>query len=154
MLTDSEITQYLVYYPEGVYTLASPAACRFDVYLSREGKLCTSDRLYAGSVNQAVQLFAFEMLFIMCVYAKFMLCLFLSLIRGLMITKLPVRRLSHVSPSRTWDLVRREIETYALMFPNVAFTLEDAGRSTEPSHHKERIIRIPKVCLTRTPCRL
>ena len=71
---------------------------------------------------------------------------------GLTPAQLPVRRLSHASPSRTWDLVRREIETYALMFPNVAFTLEDAAGPAESSHHKERVIRIPKVCLGANVC--
>ena len=71
---------------------------------------------------------------------------------GLTPAQLPVRRLSHASPSRTWDLVRHEIETYALMFPNVAFTLEDAASPADSSHHKERVIRIPKVCLGANVC--
>ncbi|KDR84002.1 hypothetical protein GALMADRAFT_236565 [Galerina marginata CBS 339.88] len=56
---------------------------------------------------------------------------------------LPVRRLSHTAPPRTWDLVRQEIERYSLMFPPVSFTLEDtshAGGSSQQNH----IIRIPK----------
>lgn len=60
--------------------------------------------------------------------------------------KLPVRRLSHTPPPRTWDLVRREIETYSLMFPHVAFSLEDTTYAGEPSPQKDRIVRIPKVC--------
>jgi DNA mismatch repair protein MLH3 len=66
--------------------------------------------------------------------------------QDLMTTKLPVRRLSHASPLRAWDLIRREIETYALMFPHVAFSLEDVNHTDEHPQHKERIIRIPKVC--------
>jgi DNA mismatch repair protein MLH3 len=59
--------------------------------------------------------------------------------------QLPIRRRSHPSPSRTWELVRQEIETYALMFPHVSFSLEDASRQIESSHPKERVIRIRKV---------
>ncbi|KAF8204753.1 hypothetical protein BJ912DRAFT_939222 [Pholiota molesta] len=61
---------------------------------------------------------------------------------------LPVRRLSHASPLRAWDLIRREIETYALMFPHVAFSLEDVNHTDEHPQHKERIIRIPKTAST------
>ncbi|KAF8812208.1 hypothetical protein BYT27DRAFT_7159313 [Phlegmacium glaucopus] len=57
---------------------------------------------------------------------------------------LPVRRLSHLSPARTWDLVRQELETYSLVFPSVAFILEDLSHAQNASHRKERIVRIPK----------
>ncbi|PBL02872.1 hypothetical protein ARMGADRAFT_1042474 [Armillaria gallica] len=40
---------------------------------------------------------------------------------------LPVRRRSHPSPSRTLELIRQEIETYALVFPGVAFSLENTN---------------------------
>ncbi|KAF9481858.1 hypothetical protein BDN70DRAFT_930536 [Pholiota conissans] len=61
---------------------------------------------------------------------------------------LPVRRLSHASPARAWDLVHREIETYALMFPHVTFSLEDASQADKQPQHKERIFRIPKTAST------
>ncbi|KIM46426.1 hypothetical protein M413DRAFT_441520 [Hebeloma cylindrosporum] len=61
---------------------------------------------------------------------------------------LPVRRLSHSSPPRTWELVRREIETYSLMFPHVTFSLEDTTHAGEPSQQKDRIVRIPKTAST------
>ncbi|CAA7260090.1 unnamed protein product [Cyclocybe aegerita] len=56
---------------------------------------------------------------------------------------LPVRRLSHPNPLRTWELVRQEIETYSLMFPHVSFTIEGTSNTWE-AHHKDRTIRIPK----------
>jgi len=59
--------------------------------------------------------------------------------------QLPVRRLSHPTPARTWDLVRQELETYSLVFPSVAFVLEDTSHAPSASHRKERIVRIPKV---------
>ena len=60
-------------------------------------------------------------------------------------SQLPVRRLSHPSPARTWDLVRQELETYSLVFPSVAFILEDINHAQNFSHRKERVVRIPKV---------
>ncbi|TFK43770.1 hypothetical protein BDQ12DRAFT_731752 [Crucibulum laeve] len=57
---------------------------------------------------------------------------------------IPVRRLSHPSPARTWELVRKEIETYALVFPHVLFTLEDTHRSDEMAGSRERILKIPQ----------
>lgn len=56
---------------------------------------------------------------------------------------LPVRRLSHPSPTRTMDLIRQEVEKYAVVFPEVEFTIEDIHASKVASN-EERIIRIPK----------
>ncbi|KAG5654598.1 hypothetical protein H0H81_011573 [Sphagnurus paluster] len=56
---------------------------------------------------------------------------------------LPVRRLSHPSPARTLELIRQELETYALVFPSVAFTMENLHNETGPP--KGRILRIAKV---------
>ncbi|KAF8165579.1 hypothetical protein B0H34DRAFT_689642 [Crassisporium funariophilum] len=57
---------------------------------------------------------------------------------------LPVRRLSHPSNSKTWDLIRQEIETYSLVFPHVSFTLEDTSRVQDSSSRKDRVVRIAK----------
>lgn len=59
---------------------------------------------------------------------------------------LPVRRLSHPSHIRTWELVRQEIETYAIVFPHVAFSLEDSrnARETDVNTFRDRNFRIPK----------
>jgi hypothetical protein len=59
-------------------------------------------------------------------------------------SQLPVRRLSHPSPARTWDIIRHELETCSLVFPSVAFILEDIN-TQNASDRKKRIIRIPKV---------
>lgn len=59
--------------------------------------------------------------------------------------QLPVRRLSHPSSTRTWELVRQELETYSLVFPSVVFILEDINHAQNVSRRKERIVRIPKV---------
>ena len=61
--------------------------------------------------------------------------------------QLPVRRLSHPSHVRTWELVRQEIETYAIVFPHVAFSLEDSrnARETDVNTFRDRNFRIPKV---------
>ncbi|KAF9448232.1 hypothetical protein P691DRAFT_775559 [Macrolepiota fuliginosa MF-IS2] len=60
---------------------------------------------------------------------------------------LPVRRRSHPSVSKTWELVRREIEIYALVSPSVSFTLEDLHRNRENGVHN-RMVRIPKTSST------
>ncbi|TFY50887.1 hypothetical protein EVG20_g11272, partial [Dentipellis fragilis] len=57
---------------------------------------------------------------------------------------LPIRRRSHPSPSKTMDLIRREIEVYALVFPNVSFSLEDVHKSREAGLDKGRVMTIPK----------
>ncbi|KAF8076667.1 hypothetical protein FPV67DRAFT_1472252 [Lyophyllum atratum] len=57
---------------------------------------------------------------------------------------LPVRRLAHPSPARTLDLIRQEIETYALVFPNIGFTLENVHNEQEAGPSKGRILKIPK----------
>ncbi|KAL4243882.1 DNA mismatch repair MutL/HexB family protein [Abortiporus biennis] len=61
---------------------------------------------------------------------------------------LPVRRRSHPSPQRTIELIRREVEVYGLMFPQVSFSLENAvvGRDGRPD--RVRILSIPKTQTT------
>ncbi|KAL0580058.1 DNA mismatch repair protein [Marasmius crinis-equi] len=53
---------------------------------------------------------------------------------------LPVRRFSHPSPARAFEMIRKELETYALVFPNVSFSL----RLTSEAVPKENMIRLPK----------
>ncbi|KAG6832162.1 hypothetical protein H0H92_004893 [Tricholoma furcatifolium] len=57
-------------------------------------------------------------------------------------TTLPVRRLSHPPSARTLELVRQGLETYALVFPHVTFTLENI--SSQAGSAKGRTFRIPK----------
>ncbi|KAG8906130.1 DNA mismatch repair protein [Tulasnella sp. 403] len=57
---------------------------------------------------------------------------------------LPIRRLSHPNTQRTVDLVRREIERYALIAPHVTFTLEKAIKERDGSTSQSRIMTIPK----------
>ncbi|KAJ6539720.1 hypothetical protein B0H19DRAFT_370767 [Mycena capillaripes] len=54
---------------------------------------------------------------------------------------LPVRRLSHPTPARTLDAIRHEIEPFAIVFPNVAFTLENTHTAKD---EKDMLLRIPK----------
>ncbi|KZT35571.1 ATPase domain of HSP90 chaperone/DNA topoisomerase II/histidine kinase [Sistotremastrum suecicum HHB10207 ss-3] len=54
---------------------------------------------------------------------------------------LPIRRTSHTAPARTVELVKKEIEVYALMFPGVTFSVETANKSKE-THGKNRILTI------------
>jgi hypothetical protein len=57
-------------------------------------------------------------------------------------TQLPVRRLSHPTPARTLDAIRQQIQAFALVFPNVAFTLENTHSAKD---EKDMVLRIPKV---------
>lgn len=43
------------------------------------------------------------------------------------------------------ELIRRELEAFALVFPNVAFTLENTTGAGGASLSKDRSVRIPKV---------
>ncbi|TFK68180.1 hypothetical protein BDN72DRAFT_898304 [Pluteus cervinus] len=54
---------------------------------------------------------------------------------------LPVRRRSHPSAAKTLETIRREIETYALVFPEVAFTLQNTNTKSEQG---ASVSRIPK----------
>ncbi|KAG9317349.1 hypothetical protein JVU11DRAFT_1548 [Chiua virens] len=57
---------------------------------------------------------------------------------------LPVRRQSHPTPNKTIELIRQEVEAYALVFPNTSFSFQDASKTKE-SHplHKSHILKIP-----------
>jgi hypothetical protein len=57
-----------------------------------------------------------------------------------------VRRLSHPPAAKTLELIRKEIETYALMFPHVAFTLDDTSKGFELGPSSScRVMTVPKV---------
>ncbi|KAJ6610407.1 histidine kinase-like ATPase, partial [Mycena sp. CBHHK59/15] len=58
---------------------------------------------------------------------------------------LPVRRLSHPAPARTLDAVRHQVEAFALVFPHVAFTLENTHSTRDD---KDMLLRIPKTTST------
>ncbi|OAX44046.1 hypothetical protein K503DRAFT_730324 [Rhizopogon vinicolor AM-OR11-026] len=57
---------------------------------------------------------------------------------------LPIRRQSHPSPAKTIDTIKQELEIYAVMFPNVSFTLQDDNKSRENDSSKGRVLRVPK----------
>ncbi|KAJ4479232.1 hypothetical protein J3R30DRAFT_3289200 [Lentinula aciculospora] len=56
---------------------------------------------------------------------------------------LPVRRRSHPSPSRIFEIIRGEIVSWAIMHPNVSFALEDSQAKLAGSS-KSSILKIPK----------
>lgn len=60
-------------------------------------------------------------------------------------TQLPIRRQSHPSTAKTIDGIKQEVEAYALMFPNVAFTLQDDSKSRDNASSKGHVLRVPKV---------
>ncbi|KDQ64416.1 hypothetical protein JAAARDRAFT_187743 [Jaapia argillacea MUCL 33604] len=57
---------------------------------------------------------------------------------------LPVRRRSHPSPTKTLELVRKDLERTALMFPHASFSLEDTTRSRADTSQSGRVLYIPK----------
>ncbi|CAL1700488.1 unnamed protein product [Somion occarium] len=61
---------------------------------------------------------------------------------------LPIRRLSHPSSQRTLELIRRDIEAYALVFPKVSFTMENTHKSNNLRSDRARILAIPKTTTT------
>lgn len=64
------------------------------------------------------------------------------------IEQLPVRRQSHPSPNKTIDVIRQELEAYALVFPDVSFSFQDASKSKECQNpHKSHILKTPKVTI-------
>lgn len=60
-------------------------------------------------------------------------------------TQLPIRRQSHPSPAKTIDAIKQELETYAIMFPNVSFTLQDDSKSRDNDSSKGHVLRVPRV---------
>ncbi|KAI0331238.1 hypothetical protein GY45DRAFT_1322484 [Cubamyces sp. BRFM 1775] len=63
---------------------------------------------------------------------------------------LPIRRRSHPNPARTVDLVKREVESFALVFPGVSFTVESTHKAKEGVHarSKTRVLTVPKTSST------
>ncbi|EJD53641.1 hypothetical protein AURDEDRAFT_53673 [Auricularia subglabra TFB-10046 SS5] len=57
---------------------------------------------------------------------------------------LPVRRMSHPSVAKTLQLVRREMETYALACPHVAFSLETVSSGAGSSKNAGKVFTVPK----------
>ncbi|KAG8890486.1 DNA mismatch repair protein [Tulasnella sp. 332] len=81
---------------------------------------------------------------------------------------LPIRRKSHPTAQRTLDMIRKELETYALMSPNVNFTLEktiherdtktrQASSTLDTFHHiygRELAERVDEISITRSGVRV
>ncbi|OSD04616.1 hypothetical protein PYCCODRAFT_1386837 [Trametes coccinea BRFM310] len=63
---------------------------------------------------------------------------------------LPIRRRAHPNPIRTLELVKRDIESFALMFPGVSFTLENTTKARGGAHgrSKIRVLSVPKTTST------
>ncbi|TRM68211.1 hypothetical protein BD626DRAFT_555063 [Schizophyllum amplum] len=59
---------------------------------------------------------------------------------------LPVRRRSHPPALRTLELIRQELGTYALVFPQVTFSLENTSRTQQTTSTSTNVFRIPAVC--------
>ncbi|KLO15914.1 hypothetical protein SCHPADRAFT_938373 [Schizopora paradoxa] len=57
---------------------------------------------------------------------------------------LPIRRNAHPNASRTLELVKREVETLALISHNVSFSIEDSAKTLREGSGKGRILTIPK----------
>lgn len=57
---------------------------------------------------------------------------------------LPIRRNSHPRPSKTMELISRDIETLALAFPQVSFTLSATRRPSDIGSLPDRVLNIPK----------
>ncbi|KAH8118722.1 hypothetical protein DFH11DRAFT_695793 [Phellopilus nigrolimitatus] len=66
---------------------------------------------------------------------------------------LPIRRLSHPNASRTIEHVRRDIESVALVFPHVTFSLQDTSKDNHEGSNKSRVLTIPKTAKTLTAFR-
>lgn len=62
------------------------------------------------------------------------------------IEQLPVRRQTHPTLNKTIELIRQELEAYALVFPNISFSFQDVNKTKESHNlHKSHILKIPKV---------
>jgi len=70
-----------------------------------------------------------------------MLLLKLSCNTLMRLAKLPVRRKSHPSASRTHESIKKDIEAFALVFPSIEFSV----MSEADNDQKKTIICIPKV---------
>lgn len=57
---------------------------------------------------------------------------------------LPIRRNSHSRPSKTIEIICRDIETLALVFPRVSFTVNTVRQLPEIGPRTDRVLHIPK----------
>ncbi|KAF8505939.1 hypothetical protein F5888DRAFT_1604331 [Russula emetica] len=57
---------------------------------------------------------------------------------------LPIRRNSHSRPSKTIEIICRDIETLALVFPRVSFTVNTVRQLPEIGPRNDRVLHIPK----------
>ncbi|KAH9833711.1 uncharacterized protein C8Q71DRAFT_772167 [Rhodofomes roseus] len=61
---------------------------------------------------------------------------------------LPIRRRSHPSAARTLEHIRRDIEPFALMFPNVTFSVENVHKSGNGTSGSGKVMTVPKTAST------
>ncbi|KZP20160.1 hypothetical protein FIBSPDRAFT_827261 [Athelia psychrophila] len=66
---------------------------------------------------------------------------------------LPIRRRSHPNASRTFDLIRQDLECFALVFPHVSFSLENTSDSQQSASRKTQTMKIPKTSSSLTTFR-
>ncbi|KAF9515270.1 hypothetical protein BS47DRAFT_1391799 [Hydnum rufescens UP504] len=57
---------------------------------------------------------------------------------------LPIRRISHPSASRTLELIMKDTQSFSLVFPAVAFSVENTTRDRDGELRKTRALSIPK----------
>jgi len=57
---------------------------------------------------------------------------------------LPIRRSSHCRPSKTMEMICQGIETLALAFPGVSFTVSTIRQPSEVGPRTSRVLHIPK----------
>src|SRR5216683_3011301 len=62
-----------------------------------------------------------------------------------MLPQLPIRRSSHSRPSKTMEMICQGIETLALAFPGVSFTVSTIRQPSEVGPRTSRVLHIPKV---------
>ena len=142
ILSHKALESELVCHTEGVCILSQTSYTRSYEQPHREAKPCTLGLLSGGEGSLQGQWSPCEMHSITSVSPCS--CIHVHI---LMFGKLPIRRRSHSSASRTVELVKREIETFALVFPNVSFSVETSkkGRDSVHAKSKARVLTIPKV---------
>lgn len=117
-----------------------------DFLVIRVDNYCMVAHPFAGAGERQEPPFPSETYSIMSVSMEFIGIVLLWLKR---IAQLPIRRRSHPSSARTIELVKREIEVYALVFPDVSFSLESTGKAKENAElrQRSRILTIPRVSM-------
>jgi len=61
--------------------------------------------------------------------------------------QLPVRRRTHPSPSRSIESIKKDLQSLALVFPHVWFTLEDTSKDHHLNQVRGKILSISKASL-------